>query len=211
MLYQTIETLKKIHTRNICLATFPYTGTQVLVRGELRDERQIPMFDITGQVKAPGPVHHMSVILLIDPDPLTIIQAQARMMTVPMAECHTTLDRVPLLQGVEIKSGFSRQILKIMGGNRGCTHLCTLVTAMGQEIVHGWLTMKRSEKSPVPASLEEVKEKSFLIDSCRIWKKEGPKMKELMQAFETGNLPGSPGIARQGRDSAVCKHTTPGD
>lgn len=186
MLYETIEPLKKIHTRNLSLATFPFTGTQVLVRGELKDERHIPMFDITGQVKAPGPVHHMSVILLIDPDPLTIIQAEARMETVPMAECHATLDRIPLLQGVKIKSGFSKQILKIMGGNRGCTHLCTLVTAMGQEIVHGWLTWKRSEKSPVPASLEEVKEKNFLIDSCRIWKKEGPKMKELMRAFGKG-------------------------
>ena len=186
MLEDTIKRLTKIHTRDIGLATFPHTGSQVLVQGELNDERHIPVFDITGQVKAPGPVHHMSVILLIDPDPLTIIQAEARMMCVPMAECRSTLDRVPLLQGIEIKSGFSKQILKVMGGNRGCTHLCTLVTAMGQEIVHGWLTQKRSEKSSVPASLEDVKEKKFLIDSCRIWKKEGPKMKELMQSFKNG-------------------------
>ena len=71
-----------------------------------------------------------------------------------------------------------------MGGNRGCTHLCGLVVAMGQEIVHGWLTQKRSKKTPIPASLDDVKEKNYLIDSCRIWKKDGPKMKEMLQAIE---------------------------
>lgn len=186
MLEDTIKKLTRIHTRDIRLATYPHTGSQVLVQGELKDERHIPVFDIIGQVKAPGPVHHMSVILLIDPDPLTIIQAEAWMVSVPMAECRSTLDRVPLLQGIEIKSGFSKQILKVMGGNRGCTHLCTLVTAMGQEIVHGWLTQKRSEKISVPESLEDVKEKKFLIDSCRIWKRDGPKMKELIQSFNKG-------------------------
>ena len=184
MLKDMIKKHSKIHTRDISLATYPHTDSQVLVHGELKDQRYVPIFDVTGKVKAPGIIHHMSVTLLIDPDPLTIIQAEAQMLTVPLAECRVTLDRVALLSGVEIKSGFSSQIRQIMGGNRGCTHLCGLIVAMGQEIVHGWLTQKRSKKLPIPASLDEVKEKNYLIDSCRIWKKDGPKMKEMLQAIE---------------------------
>jgi hypothetical protein len=184
MLEDMIKNKQKIHTRNISLAAYPHKENQVLVHGKLLDQRYIPIFDITGKVKNPGTIHHMSVFLLIDPNPLTIIKAQAQMIEVPMPECRGTLDRVDLLKGVEIKSGFSSQIQKIMGHNRGCTHLCNLVKAMGQEIVHGWLTQKRSEKSPMPACLDDVKEKGFLIDSCRLWKEGGPKMLELTLAIK---------------------------
>lgn len=184
MLKEMIKERSQIHTRNILLATYPHKGSGVLVQGILKDERLIPVFDVTGKARAPGTVHHMVVTLLIDPDPLTIVQAEAEMITIPMEECPATLDRVELLVGVEIKAGFSSRIRQIMGGNRGCTHLCTLVVAMGQEIFHGWLTQKRSEKAPLPVSLENLEEKAYLIDSCRIWKKDGPKVKEMRLAIE---------------------------
>ncbi len=75
MLTEIINKRSKIHTRDISLATYPHTDSQVLVHGELKDKRYIPVFDVTGKKRAPGIVHHMSVTLLIDPDPLTIIQA----------------------------------------------------------------------------------------------------------------------------------------
>lgn len=189
MLKEMIKERSQIHTRNIQLATYPHEGSQVLVQGVLKDERLIPVFDVTGKARPPGTVHHMVVTLLIDPDPLTIVRAEAEMLTIPMDECPSTLDRVALLVGVQIKAGFSNQIRQIMGGNRGCTHLCNLVTAMGQEIFHGWLTQKRSQKSPLPLSLENIEEKAYLIDSCRIWKKGGPKIKEMRQAFEKNGEP----------------------
>ncbi len=185
MLKDMIKEQSKIHTRDIRLTTYPHANSCVLVQGILKDQRYIPVFDVTGKAKAPGTVHHMSVTLLIAPNPLTIVQAEAEMLTVPMAECPATLDLVEQLVGVEIKSGFSTQIREIMGGNRGCTHLCTLVVAMGQEIFHGWLTQKRSQKAPLPVSLDAVEEKGFLIDSCRMWKKDGPKMREIQKAMKT--------------------------
>lgn len=184
MLKDMIQEQSQIHTRNILLTTYPHTDSRVLVQGILKDERLIPVFDVTGKARAPGTVHHMMVTLLIDPAPLTIARAEAEMITIPMEECPATLDRVELLVGVEIKAGFSSRIRQIMGGNRGCNHLCTLVTAMGQEIFHGWLTQKRSQKAPQPVSLENLEEKAYLIDSCRLWKKEGPKVKEMRLAIE---------------------------
>jgi len=184
MLKNLINDKPRVHTRNIRLATYPHTDSKVLVHGELKDIRYIPVFDITGEVKEPGIIHHMTLLLLIAPDPLRIIDAEAEMLTIPITECRTTLDRVELIKGLEIKAGFTGQVRKIMGGTNGCTHLCGLVTVMAQEIVHGWLTQKRREKSPVPQALGDIKEKKFLIDSCRIWKEDGPRMKQLVRAIQ---------------------------
>jgi hypothetical protein len=71
-----------------------------------------------------------------------------------------------------------------MGGTRGCTHLATLTKAMAQEMVHGWLTEKRRDPTPLPDNIEDIREKDFLVDSCRMWKKDGPKIQTLAKAIQ---------------------------
>jgi hypothetical protein len=184
MLADLINDLSRIHTRDIRMTTFPYENSQVIVAGELIDTRYIKIFDITGKVLEPGTIHHIRLFCRIAPDPLRILEAFADMPTIPMEECRTTLDRVPLLTGLEIKPGFTRKVSEIMGGTKGCTHLATLTKAMAQEIVHGWLTEKRRDPAPLPDNLEDIKEKGFLVDSCRMWKKHGPKIQALAQAIQ---------------------------
>ncbi len=190
MLSKIIENKPKVHTRDIHLATYSHTDSQVIVHGILKDRRYIKVFDVTGDIKEPGIIHHIDVKLLIKSDPLRIEDIQAQMIHVPMSECHTTLDTIESLKGLEIKSGFSKTIRSIAGGKNGCTHLSQLIVAMGQEIVHGWLTHNRKNKSPVPKDLDSFKEKKFLIDSCRMWAEQGPKIKNLEQAIKTENKPG---------------------
>jgi len=55
---------------------------------------------------------------------------------------------------------------------------------MSQEIVQGWLTDKRKDKSPVPKDLDSFAEKKFIIDSCRMWTSNGPKIKKIEQAVK---------------------------
>ncbi len=184
MLNKIIENRPKIHTRDIHLATYPYINSKILVHGILKDERHIKIFDITGGLLKPGIVHHIDVKFLIKPDPLTIEDAQGTMIKVPMPECPDTLDTIEKLKGLEIRSGFSKNIHNIMGGKKGCTHICNLIIAMGQEIVHGWLTHKREDNSPVPKNLEDFSEKNYIIDSCRMWTNNGPKIKKLKQAIK---------------------------
>ncbi len=186
MLDKILKNKTKIHTRDIKLATYPHSGSRILVHGVLKDQRHIEVFDVTGTVKMPGIIHHMDVKFLIKPAPLTIEDAEASMIHAPMAECNRTLDTIEKLKGLEIKTGFSKNIRSIMGGKKGCTHLCQLVIVMGQEIVHGWLTHKRRKKSSLPESLDNFNEKKFLIDSCRLWTRNGPKMKNLEQAIKNG-------------------------
>jgi len=184
MLTQIIKNKTQIHTRDIQLATYDHTDSRIIVHGVLKDQRYIKVFDVTGAVLSPGIIHHMDVKLLVKPDPLFIEDAQAQMIKVPMTACTSTLDTMEKLKGLEIKSGFSKRIRAIMGGEKGCTHLCQLILAMGQEIVQGWLTHKRKDNSPVPKNLDTFSDKRFLIDSCRMWTEQGPKMKNLEKAIK---------------------------
>lgn len=179
MLKKLINNKTKLHTRDIQLATYPHEDSTVIVHGVLKDLRHVNIFDITGKMLEPGVIHHMDVKLLIHSNPLTIEAAEAKMLHVPMDECHDTLDTIDQLIGVQIKSGFSKKIRTIMGGNRGCTHLCQLINTMSQEIVQGWLTHKSRKKFPAPKDMDSFKEKAYLIDSCRLWTKDGPKINQL--------------------------------
>ncbi|OGR10531.1 MAG: hypothetical protein A2097_06260 [Desulfobacula sp. GWF2_41_7] len=184
MLKELINNRQEIHTRDISLASYPHTDSTIIVNGILKDQRRIRIFDVTGTPMEPGIIHHMEVILLIKSDPLRIADAEAAMIHVPMPECRTTLDTVEKLKGLEIRSGFSKNIRDIMGKKTGCTHLSQLVLAMGQEIVHGWLSHKRKIYSLPPENFDNFDEKKFLIDSCRMWTKNGPKMKNLENAMK---------------------------
>ncbi len=184
MLKKLMKSRPGIHTRDITLATHPHTDSSIIVHGILKDQRRIRIFDVTGSPMEPGIIHHMEIFLLIVSGPLRIEDAEADMIHVPMPECRTTLDTVEKLKGLEIRTGFSKNIRRIMGGKAGCTHLSQLVLAMGQEIVHGWLTQKRKAYSPAPKDFDTFDEKHFLIDSCRMWTKNGPKMKNLEKAMK---------------------------
>ena len=187
MLSDLVKDRFQIHTRYIRMTTFPHDNSQVIVAGELIDTRYIEIFDITGKLLEPGTIHHIRLFCRIAPDPLRILEAQSDMPIIPMPDCRTTLDRVPLLAGLEIRPGFTRSVSEIMGGTKGCTHLVTLTKAMAQEMVHGWLTEKRREPMPLPDNIEDIKEKGFLVDSCRMWKQDGPKIQALEQAIHQAN------------------------
>ena len=190
-LKELIKNKKKIHTRNIELATYSGNDSELIVQGKLIDERFQQVFDITEKQLPEGLIHHMIIYLLICDNPLRIVKAEAFMPHVPMSQCHETLDVIKKVEGLEIKGGFSKKIKEFMGATKGCTHLTHLLTVMGQEIVHGWLTEKRKKKTPIPTSIDQIKEKNFILNSCRLWTKDGPKVKAIQDAIEKKRETGS--------------------
>jgi hypothetical protein len=183
-LKEMIKNKKKIHTRNIKMATYAINDSELIVTGRLIDERFHKVFDITEKELDSGIIHNMEIYLLIHDNPLRIVKAEAFMPHVPMSQCHKTLDVIKKVQGLEIKGGFSKKITEYMGSIRGCTHLTHLLIVMGQEIVHGWLTRKRKNKVKLPKSIDEIKEKNFILNSCMLWTEDGPKVQEIKKAIE---------------------------
>ena len=179
MLKDHIQNQPKIHSRDLNFSSHPLERGELIIHGELKDIRYIPIFHVTGVPKEPGTVHHISFTCRIAPNPLRIMEAEAEMITVPLEECQACLDKVKELEGMEIKSGFSSRVDALMGKTRGCTHLCTLVKAMAQEMVHGWLTLHRKREGNQTTSPAIGKEAAYLVDSCRIWKKGGVRTRQL--------------------------------
>ncbi len=183
MLADLITDRPRIHTRDIRMTTFPHENSRVIVAGELIDTRYIKIFDITGKILEPGTIHHIRIFCRIAPDPLRILEAEADMPCIPLEACRTTLDRVPCCKALKSSPDHPQGVTD-HGGTRGCTHLATLTKAMAQEMVHGWLTEKRRDPAPLPDNIEDIREKDFLVDSCRMWKKDGPKIRALAKAIQ---------------------------
>lgn len=172
-----------VHERKLTIHTYPLEDGRVIVEGRLRDERLVFGYHRDGSPRPPGVVHWMGVRLLIGDRSLTILEAEAEMPTVPHALCPTVADSVKKLIGLTIVSGFSNQVRKRLGGVEGCSHMMHLVLAMGPAALHGYWAAQSLEPYPVPRSFEEIPGLPYLINSCQLWKEDGPLIQEIREKF----------------------------
>lgn len=173
-----------VHERRMELRTCPVGEDQVVVEGWLRDERMVQGYYWDGTVRLPGVVHHIGVWLLVGDWPLRILEAEAEMRKVPQELCPTVQDTVKKVVGLTIESGFSGRVLDRVGRVEGCTHMAYLIMAMGPAAVHGYWTHKSRERRPVPRSLEEFPGLHMLVNSCMLWREEGPLIHKVRDFLE---------------------------
>jgi len=188
-LVDAIKRQNRIHQRVLDMSTYALDDDTVVVEGILRDERFNPIFEISGQRREEGVIHHMIIRLLIGGIRLRVLDAEAEMPHTPMPLCVTTRESVKKIIGLEIKSGFGEKVHKLIGGVEGCAHLTHLLTVMVQEALHGYWTHKMRKPEPPPAALEEMEGLSYLINSCSLWREDGPIMQEIKEFIENRRAP----------------------
>jgi len=176
-----------VHERKIEMHTYPMKDDRLIVEGCLRDERLVPGYHWDGRPRSPGVVHWMCVRLLVGGWPLTILDAEAEMKTVPHELCPTTADSVKRLIGLSIVSGFTGKVRKSLGGIQGCSHLMHLVLSMGPAALHGYWSQHSRTPRPLPCSLDELPELTALVNSCKLWREDGPLMKMRQEGLERRN------------------------
>jgi len=168
-----------VHERRLELRTYPLKNDQLVVEGWLKDDRLIQGYHWNGKPREPGAVHRMCVRMLIGGWPVTILDAEAEMPQTPHELCPSTLDSVKKLVGLQIVSGYSEKVNRLIGGVRGCNHLTHLIVVMGTAALHGYWTQYSRERRPIPHSLDEFMGLSSLINSCMLWGEDGPIMQEI--------------------------------
>ena len=171
------------HSRSIEMKTYALDDDTILVEGWLREDRFEPVFALTGEKIEQGPVHHMAIRLKLGGTPPSILDAEAEMVHVPLDCCHSTLETINNLIGLEISAGFKKKVRAMMGGEKGCVHLTHLLTVMSQAAFQGHVAHKRKSRQPLPGSLEAVEDIDFLLGSCRAWGRDGPKVNSLKAAL----------------------------
>ena len=173
-----------VHERRLELRTYPLKDDQLVVEGQLRDERLVQGYHWNGEPRPPGVVHLMRVRMLIGGWPVTILDAEAEMPNTPHDLCPETLESVKKIVGLEIVSGYSEKVNHLLGGVRGCNHLTHLILVMGTAALHGYWTHYSRKRHPLPASMEEFRGLSSLINSCRLWGEDGPILQEIRETLE---------------------------
>ena len=174
-----IDKEKKIHTRDIKIATFAYDDAHVIVEGELNDNRIIPNFGRTGDLYPPGNIHHMFIRLLIEIESIRIIQVEIEMPGIPHQECPEIIPNFAKIEGIRIAPGFTSKVRKIIGGPKGCAHLSGLLMAMASAALQGLWTYRARERQ----SGEDINERAnaYLVDTCWVWRQDGPYIGRLFK------------------------------
>lgn len=185
-LKEMIADRQPVHNRNIDIKTYPVSDDQVVVEGRLRDDRLTPGYQWNGELREAGAVHWIGLRILVGGWPLTILEAEADMNTVPNDICPTTLDSIENIIGVTITSGYSDEIRRRIGGVKGCAHLTHLLVVMGPAALHGFWSQISRRPRPVPKSLDEFHGLSLLKNSCRLWREGGPLIQRIEEALEKG-------------------------
>jgi hypothetical protein len=126
----------------------------------------------------------MRVRLLVGGWPVTILDAEAEMPDVPHELCPTTLESAKRIVGLSIVSGYSEEVHRRLGGIQGCAHLTHLIVTMGPAALHGYWTQISRQRRPIPRSLDEFLGLTNLINTCKLWREDGPFMQMIQKALE---------------------------
>jgi hypothetical protein len=142
------------------------------IEGVLTDEKTYP-FDNQwrGTVEAGDFVHRMWLRLTVD-DRLTVRAVEAAMGDHPFAVCPEITAAYRKVEGLAIRPGWSRRLRELLGGERGCTHLLTLLDHLA--IVAFQTIAPLVKQDPVM----EVTGRPRHIGSCHALREDGPVVRE---------------------------------
>ena len=166
---------EKIHTRRIEVATYDCGQDGIIVEGKLKDDRLQAIHRPDGEHVPPGRVHHMIVRMLVRGPKLTIADIEVEMPTVPYTECIETLASLEPVKGMHIASGFTNDVKEVVGGANGCAHLVALLVSMASAAVQGAWTAVSRRPNQQSGYLDRAM--AAIVNTCRVWRKDGPKFK----------------------------------
>jgi hypothetical protein len=172
-----------VHNRTISISTYRAGEDSIMVEGILKDTRHCSIYSVTtGEQHPPGTVHEMALRLLLGAD-LEVLDLEVDMPHMPRNECYETARSLEPLRGRRISSGFTSWVKKTFGGPNGCTHLNALLLATAPAAVQGlYSAVMMQPRTAGEASL--ILDSGYLVDSCRIWRSDGPLVKEFRSAIK---------------------------
>ena len=170
---------RKIHTRNIQIATYETDTENLIVEGILKDNLLISHYHTSGEKHPPNTVHHMVVRMLIETTSFRIENIEVEMPVFPQKDCGETSKSLDKIIGMKIAPGFTEKAKNMLGGTNSCSHLKTLVLSMASAAVQGfWVQRTKQLKSD--ESTPDLMN-SYVIDTCWVWRKDGPLVSQKME------------------------------
>ncbi|KPJ78248.1 MAG: hypothetical protein AMJ54_04580 [Deltaproteobacteria bacterium SG8_13] len=169
----------KIQSRSIDISSFECDDEHIVVSGELCDRRLVPTTDLKGNPNEAGVVHQLRICMKVATRTLVIEEIEADMQHFPHEECAGMHRSVEAIRGLTLSPGFSSRVKKKVGGRNGCIHLTTLLLAMAPAALQGYWV--HNDRKPERRQISGKHLEQYLIDTCRVWRREGPLVKMVSE------------------------------
>jgi hypothetical protein len=183
-----LDSKTHIHKRNISVDTYEVGENTLMIEGELRDDRLMSSFVYSvGKFMEPGIIHNIIVRMIVSLPSLLIESAEAEMPTVPSEICLEVRERIEKIVGIQIKHGFTQQVMDSMGGTKGCIHMTNLILAMGSAAVQGQWAYYSRKKDDTVMRIPKF-DPSLVLNSCWLWREDGPNVKRMKEIVREKGL-----------------------
>ena len=171
-----------IHKRTISISSYETDEKRLIIEGSLTDERLFPyVIHARNEKRDAGLMHHIMLAMELTIPDMNILSIKARMPVIPDPGCNDVQEAVQKLAGRYIRPGFTNEVRAIFQKASGCIHLTNLILAMSSAAVQGlWSYFSRSREGGAALSLPDP-DGSMLLDSCYMWRKDGPFVKNIRQ------------------------------
>jgi hypothetical protein len=186
---------EKIQSRDVQIATYEWDDAHIVVCGELCDRRRVPTYFLDGTPRPAAVVHHMRICIKVDVRTLVIEEIEAELPQIPHEECAEMHQTLAGIKGMTLAPGFSSKVKGKLGGTRGCIHLTTLLLAMAPAALQGYWV--HNDRDPSRRRISETHLEKYLIDTCRVWRREGPLVRQIAAAAGITSVDGKDKIRRR--------------
>lgn len=173
---------KHFHTRNIKCRGFKRDDGLWDIEGRIIDTKTYSFenFD-RGGVASGEAIHDMEIRLTLDDD-LVVQKAEASTQSSPYSICGDMNKIFSTLKGAAIKPGWRREVIKRMGGVKGCVHLTDLVTGPLAVTAHQTIhTAKERRKKAAPGM------KPPQLNTCHAYDQRSDIVKRIWPEFYKSN------------------------
>lgn len=156
------------------------------IEGRLTDTKAYELDNEWRGRLAPGvPIHDMHVRLTLDDD-FTVRHVEVAMDGTPFAICSDIEPDFAKLEGTRIAAGWSRELAKLFGGTKGCTHVVELLGRMGTVAFQTIAPVKARRQQESAESADGSAQRPSYLNGCHAWASDGPVVRKLLPEYYEG-------------------------
>ena len=171
------EKRKLLHNRNINLKGYIRDDELFEIEAELIDTKNYDFHNHDrGTIKKDEPIHQMKIKLTLDGN-LNVIDAEAKTENSPYSICKNANSNFRKIIGLQIKSGWKREITKLIGGINGCTHITELLSSLATAAFQTIYPYKSKQNKENETTLNH--DKPLLLGTCHAFNTKSEVVKRL--------------------------------
>lgn len=169
---------KHLHTRDIQCLGFERDDGLWDIEGTIIDTKTYSFDNVDrGGVASGEPVHHMVIRLTLDDD-MVVHKAEASTNAGPYTICGDITGAIAQLEGLAVAPGWRREVLKRLGGVKGCTHITDLLVGPLAVTAHQTIFTARQRRKTA-----ETGKKPPQINTCHAYAQNSEVVKRQWPEF----------------------------